>query len=613
MLEKAKRRIAVLVIFALAMTMNTSVFAAPIPPAEVKIIDEITFAMPYAQDLLITATNIPEVCLDWYWSESLHQVKLYFTPETTLSFNKDIGLSFYADDTQYAIQPTANTVIQVARFQSLNSFLTKDGNIRYSDNLIKENDLLMFSIDNIYYYEQNLADGSTFINLNDWKVETDSGSKYDPLPILYDELKNVKDDASAIAAVTNSVNNFSNENKADVDLRDDLIRYTENAMLRARMATSDSGDLNLTSTSFSDYSAQIQELKASMEEVLANAGIERNREIETYYGISFSANPVTINIDASFGEGSVDRVVALVGDVSLNIKKSEIHESFSVTVEAEADYTGNDQNGNSLDTTLYAALPSEGANITFSSNPTSSSIDLGLVSINKVADKNQTIRNTTTNENIGGVYNPNTNKQDAAIRSSGTYKTEKSQYNFTDISNLSSQIQDAILFLRNKGRVNGTSESEFSPDEKITRAQFAQMLLYALSENSEAYSNGGFSDVPQSEWYAYSAGASKHLGYVSGYEDNTFRPAVTIPKEQLVSISGRALGKRHYYITSSPETILSGFADLGAISSWAQKDIALMAQQGCIKYLSDAKFNPADSISRAQAAEIIYNIYQKAY
>ncbi|MDR2750312.1 MAG: hypothetical protein LBC41_06600, partial [Clostridiales bacterium] len=64
MLEKAKRRIAILVIFALAMTMNMSAFAAPIPPAEVKIIDEITFAMPYAQDLLITATNIPEVCLD---------------------------------------------------------------------------------------------------------------------------------------------------------------------------------------------------------------------------------------------------------------------------------------------------------------------------------------------------------------------------------------------------------------------------------------------------------------------------------------------------------------------------------------------------------------------
>jgi hypothetical protein len=437
-------------------------------------------------------------------------------------------------------------------------------------------------------------------------------------PIDYDLLYVVVDDTTAIEAVAKAADGLTDEEKTDIDVRDAMVRFAENAMLRAKMDRSESGVVDINAASSSEHIGQIKDLKATIETTLADAGIERNREIETYYGVVSYANPVTINIDASFAEGEIDRVVVLAGDVAATVKKSDIHESFSVSIEGEEDFIGQYQR-NALKTNRYGAplhegKPAEGANVTFSPEPVNSTIDLGITAIYKVEDKNQTIKNTSNNENVGGVYNPNTNKQDAAIKKSGTYKQEEIQYDFSDISNLTKQAQEAILFLRNKGRVNGTSDTTFSPEFMITRAQFAQMLLYALSENTSVYGNGDFADVPSSEWYANSAGASKHQGYVAGFEDNTFRPGVTIPKEQLVSISGRALGKRHYYIYGSPETILGGrYSDVSSIADWAQKDVALMTQQGCIKYVSDGKFFPADNISRGEAATIIYEVYKKAY
>jgi hypothetical protein len=43
------------------------------------------------------------------------------------------------------------------------------------------------------------------------------------------------------------------------------------------------------------------------------------------------------------------------------------------------------------------------------------------------------------------------------------------------------------------------------------------------------------------------------------------------------------------------------------------KRVALMTQQGCVKHVFEGKFFPADNISRADAATIIFEVYKKAY
>lgn len=67
----------------------------------------------------------------------------------------------------------------------------------------------------------------------------------------------------------------------------------------------------------------------------------------------------------------------------------------------------------------------------------------------------------------------------------------------------------------------------FNPDDNITRAEFAQILMktLALDEAAEAYSPVGlFTDVPTSEWYAAPVELGAGIGAIKGYGDGTFGP-----------------------------------------------------------------------------------------
>ena len=51
-----------------------------------------------------------------------------------------------------------------------------------------------------------------------------------------------------------------------------------------------------------------------------------------------------------------------------------------------------------------------------------------------------------------------------------------------------------------------------------------------------------FSDVQSGSWYYDNVTDMTNQGYLSGYEDGTFRPDGTVTKAELVSIVGRIAG-----------------------------------------------------------------------
>lgn len=63
--------------------------------------------------------------------------------------------------------------------------------------------------------------------------------------------------------------------------------------------------------------------------------------------------------------------------------------------------------------------------------------------------------------------------------------------------------------------------------------------LIMLFISSCAY---GYSDVRQADWFYDNVTEMSSLGYLSGYEDGTFRPSGTITKAELVSVTARASG-----------------------------------------------------------------------
>ena len=88
--------------------------------------------------------------------------------------------------------------------------------------------------------------------------------------------------------------------------------------------------------------------------------------------------------------------------------------------------------------------------------------------------------------------------------------------------------------LYNSGIVDGTGENKFSPDEPVTRAEFAVMAARWAELDYE----GGnvFDDVPVGHWaYSYINAAAK-AGWVEGYPDGSFRPDEPISRAEVVRL-----------------------------------------------------------------------------
>jgi len=91
---------------------------------------------------------------------------------------------------------------------------------------------------------------------------------------------------------------------------------------------------------------------------------------------------------------------------------------------------------------------------------------------------------------------------------------------FTDLENYS-WAEDAIYELKEKGIVAGVSEDEFLPEGELTREQAVKILC--ISAGIDAVNEpSGFSDVDDSQWYAGYITAAKNKGLINGISETEF-------------------------------------------------------------------------------------------
>ncbi|MBR5504964.1 MAG: S-layer homology domain-containing protein [Clostridia bacterium] len=171
---------------------------------------------------------------------------------------------------------------------------------------------------------------------------------------------------------------------------------------------------------------------------------------------------------------------------------------------------------------------------------------------------------------------------------------------FADIQS-AAWAQEAIEALAKLGIVNGKGNGVFDPDGSVTRAEFTKMIVGAtgLVDNAAECS---FSDV-NSHWaYAYIASAFKH-GIVSGTGDNIYSPDSVITREQGATIIYRALISLGNKLSAEA----NGFSDSYMLSDWASEAVNALAAEGIINGKGDNMFSPKDTLTRAEAAKIIYS------
>lgn len=164
----------------------------------------------------------------------------------------------------------------------------------------------------------------------------------------------------------------------------------------------------------------------------------------------------------------------------------------------------------------------------------------------------------------------------------------------------------AIDYVVNKGYFYGTSETSFSPNKPITRGQFVTVLGRMLNVNTSIYSAQNFNDVKSSMYYSsYIAWANK-MGIVSGVGQGRFAPDKELTREEMAVIMSKFLKVSNKNLNAKGNS--NGFKDDGKIKSWAKDAVSEIAKLGVVNGMSDGKFAPKSPFTRAQVAQVLFNI-----
>ena len=111
---------------------------------------------------------------------------------------------------------------------------------------------------------------------------------------------------------------------------------------------------------------------------------------------------------------------------------------------------------------------------------------------------------------------------------------------FTDV-NVGAFYYDAVLWAVENGITSGTTETTFSPDKTVNRAQVVAFLYnYA---NKPAAANSTFSDVAADAYYAPAVGWAAAQKITSGTGNNTFSPENDCTRAQIVTFLYNDLAK----------------------------------------------------------------------
>ncbi len=152
--------------------------------------------------------------------------------------------------------------------------------------------------------------------------------------------------------------------------------------------------------------------------------------------------------------------------------------------------------------------------------------------------------------------------------------------------------QAEIEFLADQAIIGGYGDGTFQPNETVTRAQAALMLVKALGLETENRPNPQFQDIKVSH-HAYKAiAAVADEGIING-NNGRFMPNQALKRGQMAAILDRAFKLTRYEQTRFFRDIDSSYIFYGSIQNLAFNRITT-------GYAKDQTFRPNDSTTRAQ-------------
>jgi hypothetical protein len=171
--------------------------------------------------------------------------------------------------------------------------------------------------------------------------------------------------------------------------------------------------------------------------------------------------------------------------------------------------------------------------------------------------------------------------------------------------------KDAIEALASKFVISGYEDNSFRTDQSVTRAEFASMLIKAMGIVPKKDVIVPFNDVNVNDWYIDAVAAAKETGFISGYEDGTFRPNETVSRQEMAIMINKALRTGGYdkqFTAAEQAAALANFSDRAVIPDWAKEAASYVSNTGIMNGTADGSFAGEITADRAQAAVILYRM-----
>ncbi len=212
---------------------------------------------------------------------------------------------------------------------------------------------------------------------------------------------------------------------------------------------------------------------------------------------------------------------------------------------------------------------------------------------------------TYITENLGGVIGEEYAEVDNRINFTDG---EDALNKFTDLSD-DAWYSDSAKYVLENGLMKGVTDTTFAPNENLTRAMLVTVLYRA--ENEPATNRSiPFSDVDTGAYYASAVSWAKQNGIVNGVTETEFAPNDNITREQIAAIMHRYAQYKGYDVSVGENTNILSYDDFDSISEYAIASMQYACGSGLIKGKSESTPNPLDNATRAEIAAILHRFIE---
>lgn len=213
-------------------------------------------------------------------------------------------------------------------------------------------------------------------------------------------------------------------------------------------------------------------------------------------------------------------------------------------------------------------------------------------------------------QKMGGKYDPATGTVKFRTSHFSKYFARTARGAFTDLDKFK-WAKDTIEIMAGKGFIAGRTATAFDPGADITRAEFSALAVRMLALSAPDSLELPFKDVPEDAWYRQVVAAAYANNVVSGKAADVFDPNGKITRQEMAVIISRIMMAEGFEAGNVND--LDSFTDKEQIAGWARNGAALATREGIVKGMPGGKFAPGAKANRAQAAVMLYRLFNKLY